>query len=328
MITSDNEYINIEHPVFRNGTLNVSINSIQTHLGNKKVMYDLLSKDPRSFDFLPFTITFNVVDLGYKSMIKDLFTRSPKWILKPALGLQGKDIIISSSYSRIINYIISKPMYSEWVLSRYIDNPFLLKLKGRCNSGAIFNDTVGRKVHIRIYILITKINNVKHIYLYDNNLLFSAVCEYNKKSRYSNLTNLHLASIYYNKKLKIDGSLAYQDLSFPLRETVNEIYGNRFYNKVVFPQLKNMLTVILENSVIDYEKVNNQTIGSFHRLAIDIMPDSNFHLHLLEINAHPGMNAPEYHWNGLDRYFKSLVNKTADQLYDGKKNVKGFILIK
>jgi hypothetical protein len=228
------------------------------------------------------------------------------WILKPALGLQGTDIYISNNSRNVIRYISKKVKYTDWVLSEYIDKPFLLKIKGNSESGAKFNDSIGRKVHIRIYVLFTIINGIKHIYLYDDSLLFSAVKEYsskNFKNVYSNLTNLHLGSIYYNKKLKINGDLAYKDLSFPLKETVNEIFGANFYKKVVFPQIKNMLSVIFDNSK-DYIQDNN----AFHRMAIDIMPDSQFKLYLLEINAHPGMNAPDYHWNGLSDYLVALSN--------------------
>jgi hypothetical protein len=328
--------LEIDEPVFREGTLSTKIDSLQNYLGNKKVMYDILSNDPRSFKFLPLTITFNVsVDTNYKNIIlnvmKDYGIKT--WILKPALGLQGKDIFISNKPDKVIEYIQKKSQYSEWVLSQYIDNPFLLKIKGKSSSGAVFNDTIGRKVHIRIYVLLTLIDNVPHIYLYKDNLIFSAVCEYRKRNlryRYSNLTNLHLGSIYYNKKLNIDGSLAYKDLSSPLKETLAEVFGPKFYNQVVFPQIKNMLIVILENSkkYLKYEKIHQHTRGTFHRMAIDIMPDDNFKLYLLEINAHAGMNAPEYHWNGLRRYAKSLLNKTSDFINNKKIKNDGFLLIK
>jgi hypothetical protein len=100
--------------------------------------------------------------------------------------------------------------------------------------------------------------------------------------------------------------------------------------QIVFPQIKNMLIVILENSkkYLKYEKINQNTRGTFHRMAIDIMPDDNFKLYLLEINAHAGMNAPEYHWNGLRRYAKSLLNKTSDFINNKKIKNDGFLLIK
>jgi len=328
MITKDLETITLHEPLIDSGKINVNISSIQNYLGNKKVMYDILSNDPRSFKFLPLSITFNVLT-NYKDLIFYVMSLPgiKTWILKPALGLQGKDIYISNNPKNVIKYISKKVKYSDWVLSEYIDKPFLLRINGKSESGANFKDSIGRKVHIRIYVVFTVINGEQHIYLYDDSLLFSAVKEYSKKNLknvYSNLTNLHLGSLYYNKKLKINGDLAYKDLSFPLKETVNEIFGDSFYNKTVFPQIKNMLSIILDNSkdYIEYEKINEETKGAFHRLAIDIMPDSNFKLYLLEINAHPGMNAPEHHWKGLDDYLLGISD-----ILNNKKNKK-FILIK
>jgi hypothetical protein len=323
MITNNLDSITLHEPLIDSGKIKIEINSIQNYLGNKKMMYDILSNDKRSFEFLPLTFTFNVLDPNYKDTIKYIMslTNFKTWILKPALGLQGKDIYISNNYKNVLRYISKKIKYADWVLSEYIDKPFLLRIHGNSESGAKFKDTIGRKVHIRIYVLYTIINENRHIYLYDNSLLFSAVKEYsnnNHKNVYSNLTNLHLGSIYYNKKLKINGDLAYKDLSFPLKETINEIFGPLFYKEIVFPQIKNMLSVILDNSK---EYINCEG-NAFHRLAIDIMPDSQFKLYLLEINAHPGMNAPDYHWNGLSDYLTGLSD-----VLNNRKNKK-FILIK
>jgi len=331
----------IEDPVFKKWILVAKINTLQNYLGNKKVMYDILSNDNRSFDFLPLTATFSVVDPNFRELVKYAMSYSndkKTWILKPALGLQGADILISSDPTEVIKYIDSRIQYTDWVLSEYIDNPFLLKINGRSSSGAIFNDSIGRKTHIRIYVLITKIDNKFNIYLYKDNLIFSAVKEYSGDDvtdKFSNLTNLHLGSMYYDEVLKLDGSLAYKDLSFPLKETVNKIFGKNFYSDVVFPQIKNMLILILDNSV-DYlkcEKMNKGTRGCFQYIAIDIMPDVDFHLHLLEINGSPGLNAPFYHWKNLDNFAESILSKTSDVITKNTKNTKntngkGFILIK
>ena len=328
----------IEDPIFRKGILVSKINTLNNYLGNKKIMYDILSNDNRAFDFLPLTATFNVTDSDYKSIVKHAMGYSKKikkWILKPALGLQGKDIIISDSPKKIIKYINDHGDYTDWVLSQYIDDPFLLKINGISTTGTVFKDFIGRKTHIRIYVLITKIDSILHIYLYKDNLIFSAAKEYSKtdNSRYSNLTNLHLGSIYYDKVLKIDGSRAYKDLSFPLEETVNEIFGSTFYSKKVFPQIKKMLEVILDNSK-NYLNCdsgsNNDNRGCFQYIAIDIMPDTFFKLILLEINGRPGMNAPLYHWKSLHNFANGITNRTSGVINNDNNdnNTNGFILIK
>ena len=95
-----------------------------------------------------------------------------------------------------------------------------------------------------------------------------------------------------------------------------------------------MLTNILENFK-DYLHCSPQTVkgnrGCFHTVAIDIMPDSEFKLYLLEINSSPGLNAPSYHWGQLNDFANSLLNKTVDVINGKNKesaNNKGFILIK
>ena len=93
----DSETINIDDPIFRDLILVSKINTLQNYLGNKKVMYDILSNDNRSFDFLPLTATFNVTESNYRKVIKHAMEYSDKiktWILKPAVGLQGNDIFV------------------------------------------------------------------------------------------------------------------------------------------------------------------------------------------------------------------------------------------
>jgi hypothetical protein len=327
----DTFYVNEE--VIKKGILDTKIITLQNFLGNKKIMYDILSNNPRSFDFLPLTASINVAHDPFREIIKNAMSSKIKtWILKPALGLQGDDIIISDNPKKMISFIENKSEYTDWVLSEYIDKPFLLKINGKSNSGAKFKDTIGRKTHIRIYVLITKINSETNIYLYKDNLIFCAAREYNPKNlknKYSNLTNLHLGSLYYKKKLHLKPHLAYKDLSFPLKESMDEIFGPTFYDDVIFPQIENMLKVILESSE-EYLQYSRKNKGCFHITAIDIMPDSEFKLHLLEINSSPGLNAPSYHWGTLDYFVNSLLHRTVDVISEKERfsHFKGFKKIK
>lgn len=306
--------------------------TLNHYLGNKKTMYDILSNDPRAFSFLPLTATFNTIESDFRSVILHAMNYSKlmkTWILKPAEGLQGRDILVSSDPEEVTDFVVKNSKYRDWVLSQYIDNPFLLKLNGKPDSGVVYNDKVGRKTHIRIYILVTKIDKEVHVYLYDNSLIFCAVAEYRPgdfKYEYSNLTNLHLGSIYYDKILKKDGKQAYKDLSFPVKETLNSIFGEKFYDKVVFPQIKHMLEVIFEKD--SYLQCDNKCPGNicaenrgcFQYIAIDIMPVKEaFKLYLLEINGGPGLNAPKYHWGDTKQFYDSILAKVRS-LLDGNEN--------
>ena len=337
----DKFIINKKHVKYNNDIIFSKILTLNHYLGNKKIMYDILSNDPIAFNFLPLTAPFNVIESDYINVIKHAMNYTPlikTWILKPAVGLQGKDIFISDKSDEMIEFVKSKPEYKDWVISQYIDNPFLLKLSGKPRSGVIYNDTIGRKVHIRIYVLVTRINEETHIFLYNHNLIFCAVAEYrfdDLKYEYSNLTNLHLGSIYYNKILKKDGKQAYKDLSFPLIETVESLFGPNFYNKIVLPQLKTMLIVIFENSKDNFLKCDKYCTknsdcndrGCYQYIAIDIMPNTNFKLILLEINGNPGLNAPNYHWGGTETFKNNILEK-LESLIDKTENDNEFTLIK
>ena len=320
---------NIGDPIFSKGILISKILTLDHFLGNKKNMYSILSNDQRSFDFLPLTATINIDSLNWKEKIKKL-NFSKTWILKPSIGLRGEDIFISKKPSEIINFIQTHLNYIDWVLSEYIDNPYLLKIYGNSESGAVYDDRVGRKTHIRIYVLVTKIKGLHHIYLYSQPLLFCAVKEYNNniKDAYAHLTNLYLGSKYYNKVLKINGSMAYHDLSFSLINILDQLYGPTFYENKILPQIKNILKVILENSK-EYLNCTNSFIkgkkNCFQNIAIDIMPDKNWKLYLLEINGKPGMNAPSYHWGGLTNFTNSMMEELNSS--NSLPNKKGFILI-
>jgi hypothetical protein len=98
--------------------------------------------------------------------------------------------------------------------------------------------------------------------------------------------------------------------------------------------LKNILRVILANSK-EYLLCNTKSIpgkrNCFQNIAIDLMPDENWKLYLLEVNGKPGMNAPSYHWGNLLNFTNSLLNKTTDLVYKNKNKLisnKGFILVK
>jgi len=120
-----------------------------------------------------------------------------------------------------------------------------------------------------------------------------------------------------------------------LVELLGELYGPTFYTKKVLPQIKYILKIILINSK-EYLLCNTESIKGkrdcFQNIAIDLMPDKNWKLYLLEINGKPGMNAPTYHWGGNIKDYtfnlmKKLLNKKEKLKTKNKKNGT-FIAIK
>jgi len=312
--------------VFTKGKLISKILTLDHYLGNKKNMYDILSSDKRSMKFLPRTLTFTLNDPSWKKRIQRLPSKK-HWILKPSVGLRGQDIFISNSKDEIISLILKHTNYTDWVVSEYINNPYLLRIKKNSESGAIYDDKLGRKTHIRIYVMISIINGKYHIFLYDKPLIFAAAKEYNNdiSDSYAQLTNLYLGSNYYNKVLNINGALAYQDLSFSLIEVLNQLYGPEFYPTKILPQIKRILRVLLDNSkeYLHCIPSKDKETDCFQNIALDLMPDDKWKIYLLEVNGKPGMNAPSYQWGGtLKDYTDSLLENI---LTNNLKRIMGLL---
>ena len=157
-----------------------------------------------------------------KKNILDFIQQTPlsnnKIIAKPAYGQQGKGIIISDDINVIVDEMLkTKDVEQEYVLSKYLDDPYLIKLNKIGVSNVVYDDTYGRKSHIRAYVLVKKNKDMLQIYLYKESLIFCAAKEYNSCNKndkeYCNLTNLYFGSRYYKDVLNKDSSDAYKDLS-------------------------------------------------------------------------------------------------------------------
>jgi len=321
----------------KSGGLNKSdvsgkIKTLPMFLGDKQNMYEILSKDKRSFKFLPITININKSSPDWKNKIKDALAYSKKgcWIVKPSQGKYGQGIKILCSLSQIIQYIVSSDE-DDWVVSYYIDDPFLLKLKGTYKNSIInFNDTVGRKINIRAYILIKITNKKVKFYVYRDSMIFSAAEEYfgDKSNPYSNLTNLKLGGDFINKEYNLSSDLGYDVFSFDVKEVMSKIYGSGFYERVILPQIKFITKVIFQNSS-KYLKCYQGNKVCWQTIAIDILPDVNWNLWLIEVNANPGMKGPKNKWNKkkLFDFADEILTLTLGEQSKSYKKDKNFLSI-
>ena len=57
----------------------------------------------------------------------------------------------------------------DFVLSKYLDDPYLIKLNKTGVSGVIYNDLSGRKSHLRAYVLVHRVKNQNLKYIYIKN---------------------------------------------------------------------------------------------------------------------------------------------------------------
>ena len=300
------------------------IASLSFYLGNKAELTVKIKENNDDWDsIIPWSIIFNKGE----SLIKlNSLLKSKKFnlICKPSSGQQGKDILITNSIENIFNHI-NNLNYDSWIVSRYLDNPFLIKLNKTGVSGIEYSDSKGRKSHLRTYVLLHKKQGELNAYLYKKSLIFCAAKEYHKcetDKEYCNLTNLYYGSKYY-KELGKDPNDAYKDLS----GITNTLIDNKTYS-----HLMKQVKIITQKTILSVKKdlvCLNYNNECFQYIALD------FHLEneneneirpwLLEVNSTPGLLAPDYQFK-INNYLENILNLTLNTtISKGNKQMFEFI---
>jgi len=305
------------------------IMSLGFYLGDKSQLTLQIEKNNYDWDsIIPWSIVYD------KNKSKDLnlllnnmnFT----FIVKPSLGQQGKDILITSNINEIKIHINSLN-YNSWVISRYLDNPYLIKLNKNGVSNVKYNDSIGRKSHLRTYVLLHKKQNNLMAYMYKKSLIFSTAKEYNMcdddEKYFCNLTNLYYGGLYY-KKIGKDPNDAYKDLSNISSDVLEKNTYNILMKKIKVIIQKTILSVKKELICLNY---NNEC---FQYIAFDFHLENEDTIRpwLLEVNSTPGLKAPEYQFNesgGIKNYLESILNLTLNtKISKGNKQLFDFISLR
>ena len=324
------------------------INTLAFYLGDKAEMTKVLKQNVQNWDsIIPYSDTIDISQVS-DIEIKEIIDNSPliegKIIAKPAYGQQGKGIIISDNSTALISEMRKNSEDKDFVLSKYLDNPYLIKLNKTGISGINYNDQYGRKCHMRAYVLVHRIKNKLKIYLYRESLIFCAAKEYNScdkdTSSYCNLTNLFFGSKYYKEVLNKNPGDAYKDLSGLARFLIpREQYGP------LMKRVKQIITTTIKavkNDLlcINYNNDCYQYIAFDLHLETESNAISNNLLNgikttnpeqfpipwLLEVNATPGLKSPDYQWQhigGLHNFLESILNITTN-IKMSKNNKKLF----
>lgn len=327
------EYLSIMKELFPYDSKMQIINRISTlgfYLGDKSIMTKMLKENTKNWEtIIPYSIILesNMINQKFKNeLLNKLNNFSGKIIAKPAYGQQGLGIIISDSKEHIIDEIFKKEK-TDWVISKYLDDPYLIKLNKSGVSGINYNDTIGRKSHLRAYVLLIREKDELKVYIYKKSLIFCAAKEYNScnkessedlndknNSKYCNLTNLYYGSLYYKEILNKDSGDAYKDLSMLTDLVIPKNEYVPFMNTV-----KNIIksTII---AVQDDLICLNEPNKCFQHIAFDLHLENDMSSGklipkpwLLEVNSTPGLKAPSYQWenmnkSGLNNYLESILN--------------------
>jgi len=142
------------------------------------------------------------------------------------------------------------------IAQEYLNNPFIIN---------------GRKINMRFYLLIVIDQGVKKVFLYNNGFIYYT----NKKYEYSTDPSKVVTTGYIDRKVYEENPLTHSDFQkFLKNKGIN-------YN-LLFDNVRNLMIKVLKPifKVIEAPngKVNYQVFG------IDIQPDKNLDVKLLEIN--------------------------------------------
>lgn len=247
---------------------------------------------PKQFD-----IDLNKISNKKLNKIKKAFIKNKYWILKPIHSCSGKGVKVFNSFISFEKYILilkkkNKCNKTNWkkdcyfVLSQYIEKIRLYKKK---------------KFHIRLYFLVTLINNKKKCYYSKNGYLLHTRKEYNMDNLSHNVHNSHVNST--------DGAIFFPEC---LSKT-DKLYPQ-------FEELFKHIGKLIEPKCHIMKGRSEQSKNCFEVFIADIMITNKNRIKCLELNAKVGYS-PRYGKEFYDNFFNSLLCKTVDIIYPPKNKV-------
>lgn len=241
--------------------------------------------------YFPKQFDIDLNNITNLNKIKKSFNKKKHWILKPVFSHSGKGIKVFDNFNDFEKYIIDLKKKNDcnksgwnkkcfYVLSEYIDKIRLYKKK---------------KFHIRLYFLVTLINNEKKCYYSKNGYLLHAKKEYNLENLSHNIHNTHTNStngaIFFPECLKNTKKLYPQ---------FNELF--KHIGEIIKPKCHIMK---------DRKKQNK---NCFEVFIADIMITDKNKIKCLELNAKVGYS-PRFGKDFYITFFNSLLHRTVDVLY-------------
>ena len=240
----------------------------------------LKEKFPDEFNYIPESYLYP----DQKNEIYNKFYRyqyDPKnvWLFKPARDSFARGIEILENYKEI-----EKTKFKNFLISRYIMNPMLIRKK---------------KFDMRAYILITGMNPLT-IYFYKDGYIKIPVKDFTLEYEHIKDGCIHITTSDTNlvcfggKEYKYDTDI-YDEPSNFWSYVFFERYCNRYSINFtdIIEQMKDIFIKTFISLNDDFIKImkkkNYQDRNLFQIYGLDLMIDDTYKVHLLELNRNPSM---------------------------------------
>ena len=248
---------------------------------NIKKYKKYLLKDNKNIDHLNFLPITYVLPQDM-SIFTEEFKRYPNslWILKPSNKCQGQGITLVNKTSKLKKINFNNKTITEnntqitinetYVISKYIDNPFLIG---------------GKKFDMRIYCLVTSFHPLK-AYLYKQG--FCRFCNEKFSVDVSDINNIyiHLTNVAVQKKYeKYSSSHGGKFSLYNLNLYLENLFGYEKMKKCN-EDIKNVII----GSLQCVQNVMFSDKHCFECYGYDILLDANLKPWLIEINSSPSLS--------------------------------------
>lgn len=304
VVAQKNEYSDVDYfkPVCRDCRVVNQLSDIN-YLGNKKLQYlNIVKHFGRLPDYVPMTVPFSQEEI---IKIRNLFDKNKLFILKPENDSFRNGVKVVSTFQETQLWLNNNPRYQSWIIQEFISNCLLYD---------------GKKFHLRIYGIVIKNKERLLTYTYENGFMYQGRRKYNQQ--YLKDDNVGLSGENSPDQVKL----------FP-GDFINR-FGDSKY-KLITPQIDKIISetiVACQGKLMcPNQQVNNYQC--FKLLGYDLIIDTNYKVHLMEINARfitfkyppPGYLKKMY-TNILDLIFKKQEQHFRKVLDVSNKLVENFVV--
>jgi len=242
---------------------------------------------------------------------KNEFNPSQLYIMKKNIQ-QQKGIEILNKEFDILNLVNKHKddSYPYVVIQELLQNPYLID---------------GRKINLRVYVLLVKYNDEFRIYVYDNGFMYYTASRYipNSLDPTVNITTGYIdREVYEKNPLTIEDFKNYlNDESRPLTPIETKIRRYNMLSEYLMTNIRNLIRDVFR--VFDNKLGNGQKLKNnikFQIYGSDIAVDEDLQVKIMEINKGPDLNSKDKRDCALKYNLIKDAFKTVDVLDNDNKN--------